>query len=81
MLLLVTQDLLSVKRNVRSSTNSKLRIIKTLYIDPVQLSQEGSLNKLSKEIQHKANGKNQRKKILSSNRNQKIQLLTLVPIF
>ena len=81
---LVTKDLLSVKI-LKVQQIVKLGITKSLNIDPIQLSLEDSLNKLSKEINHKANDmdlliRKIKEKILSSNCNQKIQLLMLVPI-
>ena len=76
---------LGKKKLLEVQQTVKLEIAKLLNIDVVQLSQEDSLNKLSKEVQRKANdmdiliGKI-KEKMLSSNHNQKVQLLTLVPI-
>ena len=76
---------LGKKKLLQAQQTEKLGIAKTLNIDLFHLRQEDSLNKLSNEVQSKANdmdiliGKI-KEKILSSNRNQKVQLLTLVPI-
>ncbi|XP_012560034.2 uncharacterized protein LOC105846148 [Hydra vulgaris] len=63
----------------------KLGNARTLNIDPEQLIKEDCFNKLSKEVKVKANDmeiliRKIKEKLLISNRNQKIQLLTLVPI-
>ena len=74
---------LGKKKLLQVQQTVKLGIANPLNIDLVQLSQEDSLNKLSKEVQHKPNdmdiliGKIKEKML---NRNQIIQLLTLVPI-
>ena len=43
------------KKLLQVQQTIKMRIAKTLNIDLVQLSQKDSLDKLSKEVQHKAN--------------------------
>ena len=78
-MLLAKKKLLHVQKTV------KLGIARTLNIDPEELSQEDSFNKLSKEVKGKANDmdiiiRKIKEKMLISNCNQKIQLLTLVPI-
>ena len=76
---------LGKKKLLQVQKTVKLGIANTLNIDLVQLGLEDFLNKLSKEVQWKPNDMNIligkiKEKMLSSNRNQKIQLLTLVPI-
>ena len=46
---------LSKKKLLQVQQTVKLGITKTLNLDPVQVSQEDSLNKLSKGVQHKVN--------------------------
>ena len=76
---------LGKKKLLHVQKTIKLGIAKTLNIDPDQLSQEDSFNKLYKEVKDKANDmdiliRKIKEKMLISDRNQKIQLLTLVPI-
>ena len=76
---------LGKKKLLHVQKTVKLGIARTLNIDPEGLSQEDSFNKLSKEVKGKANDmdiliRKIKEKMLISNRNQKIQLLTLVPI-
>ena len=76
---------LGKKKLLQVQQTVKLGIAKTLNIGLVQLSQEDSLNKLSKEIQCKTNDMDMligkiKEKMLRFNCNQKIQLLILVPI-
>ena len=76
---------LGKKKLLHVQKTVKLGIARTLNIDPEELSQEDSINKLSKEVKGKATDmdiliRKIKEKILISNRNQKIQLLTLVPI-
>ncbi|XP_065665336.1 uncharacterized protein LOC136086777 [Hydra vulgaris] len=74
-----------IKKLVLVQKTVKLGIARTLNIDPEELSQEDSFNILSKEVKGKANDmdiliRKIKEKMLISNHNQKIQLLTPVPI-